>query len=624
MSRKERSRKLKAAMQEPAVKREPFVERYAQPLLGLILLLALGLRVAALMDLSRTVYVDFMLWDERVYHELAVRIADGTYADQEVYEFAPLFAYLMAGIYRLLSPEIFYIRLLNILIGVLTCWVIYGIGVRLGGRKIGLLACLVAALYKPFILYSIVPLKETLTVLLFALTVFMVLDAIGKRGLISTGLLGSMMGLLLNVRPNAVILIPLLVLLIVWNRYQNGDGLRALAAHFGIYFLGLWMAVAPFVIRNYIVAGEFAVTTSQAGFNLYLGNNLGNHDPYYRPVPFASSSPLEQGIQFTIEASRRTGRTLSSTEASDYWMKETFRQAIAELWAFAGKAVQKSLVLVSHFEACDHYDIGFISDFARFFRLPFFSFWFVFPLGMAALAFRLFQDRKARALGLILAIYAATLVIFFTNARYRLPMLAILIPYAALGGIELVEALRRSEFRRAGIFAAAVLALTVIEFLPMQATDDQTAYFNTHAIILHSRGFENEAIPYWRQSSEMNRPFSAFANISLAQKCFQRGLTQEGNGYLDLIPESSFAAASKYELKGDILLRQQKVGEAIQAYEQSLAINSGQRRVLFKLIQIHQKTNPRKADALEVQLKYISAFYPAMPKTIASPPPARP
>ena len=157
----------------------------------------------------------------------------------------------------------------------------------------------------------------------------------------------------------------------------------------------------------------------------------------------------------------------------------------------------------------------------------------------------------------------------------------------------------------------------------MQATDDQTAYFNTHAIILHSRGFENEAIPYWRQSSEMNRPFSAFANISLAQKCFQRGLIQAGNGYLDLIPESSFAAASKYELKGDILLRQQKVGEAIQAYEQSLAINSGQRRVLFKLIQIHQKTNPRKADALEAQLKYISAFYPAMPKTIASPPPDR-
>jgi 4-amino-4-deoxy-L-arabinose transferase-like glycosyltransferase len=595
--------------------KEPFVERYARPLLGLILLVALGLRVAALMNLSGTIYVDFMLWDERFYHEFAVRIADGTYADRAVYEFAPLFAYLMAGVYRLFSPDIFHIRLLNILFGVLACWVIYGIGARLGGRKIGLLACLAAALYKPFILYSIVPLKEASAILLFALTAFMLLTAIEKKGLLPSGLLGLAMGLLLNVRPNAVILIPLLMALIVWYRYQNGDGLRTVAAHFGLCLLGLWIAVAPFVIRNYIVAGKFAVTTSQSGFNLYLGNNLGNPDPYYRPVPFASSSPFEQGIQFTIEASRRTGKILSSTEASDYWTEETFRQAIAEPRAFAWKIVQKSLALANRFEACDHYDIGFLSDFARFFKLPLFSFWFVFPLGMAALAFRLFDDRKARALGLILAVYAATLLIFFNNARYRVPMLTILIPYAALGCADLVEKIRRRDFRRAGMFAAVVLAFTAVGFLPIQATDDRTAYFNTHAIILDSRGFENEAILYWRKSSEINRPFSAFANLSLAHKSFQRGLIPQGNSYLDLIPDSSFAAASKYEIKGDILIRQQKIGEAIQAYERSLAINSGQRRALFKLIQIHQKTDPRKAIALEAQLKYIAGFYPAIPKT---------
>ena len=607
--------KQKAPPAAAQMAKGPFVERYVRPLLGLILLFALGLRVAALSDLSRTIYVDFMLWDERVYHDLAVQIANGTYADRAVYEFAPLFAYLMAGVYRLFSPEIFYIRLLNILFGVLACWVIYGIGARLGGKKIGLLACLLAALYKSFIFYSIVPLKEAPTILLFALMALLLLMAIEERNLISSGLLGLVIGLLLNVRPNAVILIPLLMLLIVWHRYQNGDGLRTVTAHFGLYLLGLWIAVAPFVIRNYIVAGTFAVTTSQSGFNLYLGNNLANPDPYYRPVPFASSSPSEQGIHFTIEASRRTGRTLSSTQASDYWTKETFRQVIAEPRAFTWKVVQKALVLVSHFEACDHYDIGFISDFVRFFKLPFFSFWFVFPLGMATLAFRLFHDRKARALGLILAVYAATLVIFFTNARYRVPMLAILVPYAALGGADLLETLRRRHFRRTGIFAAAVLAFTVVEFLPIQATDDRTAYFNTHAIILDSRGFENEALLYWRKSSEMNRPFSAFANLSLAQKYFQRGLIPEGNVYLNLIPENSFAAASKYEIIGDILIWQQKTEEAIRAYEHSLAINSGQRRTLFKLIQIHRKTDPWKAVALEAQLKYIAGFYPAMQKT---------
>jgi len=59
------------------------------------------------------------------------------------------------------------------------------------------------------------------------------------------------------------------------------------------------------MIRNYMVAGSFQLTTSQMGFNLYLGNNPQNPTPYYRPVPFAITSPFQQGIQFTIEASRR-------------------------------------------------------------------------------------------------------------------------------------------------------------------------------------------------------------------------------------------------------------------------------------------------------------------------------
>lgn len=592
--------------------KEPFFERYSRPLLAAILLLALGFRVAGLMDLSRSVYVDFLLWDEQIYHDLALRISNGTYDSNAVYDFAPLFAYLMAGVYRFFSPNIFYIRLLNILFGVLTCWVVYGIGARLGGRKIGLLACLAAALYKPFIFYSIVPLKDILAVFLFALTALLLLDAIEKkRGLFSAGFMGLAAGLLINVRPNAVILLPLLLLLTLWRRHRSGVPLRGIAAVSGLFLLGLSLAVSPFVIRNYVVTREFALTTTQSGFNLYLGNNLKNPDPYYRPVPFASSSPFEQGIHFTIEASRRSGRVLNAQEASGFWTREVVHTALTEPRAFTWKLVQKSLTLVNRFEACDHYDIDFISGFVPFFRLPFPSFWFIFPLVMAALTLRLFRDRNIRVLGLILAVYGATLVLFFTNARYRLPMLPILIPFAAMGVADLARSLRQRRLRPAGLLIAAALAFLIVEFLPVRATDDRTAYYNTHAIILNSRGFENEAILYWRRSSEMNRPFSAFANLSLAQKYIQRGNLSEGNTYLGRIPDDSFAAAVKYELTGDILARQKRIDEAALAYERSLEINSGQRRTLFKLIQIDRDRDPRKVAAREAQLQYINAFYGA-------------
>lgn len=85
----------------------PFCERHARPILAAILMLGLCVRAAGLADLSRSVYIDFLLWDERIYHDIAVRIASGAYRSNAVYEFAPLFAYLMAGIYRIFSPDIF-------------------------------------------------------------------------------------------------------------------------------------------------------------------------------------------------------------------------------------------------------------------------------------------------------------------------------------------------------------------------------------------------------------------------------------------------------------------------------------------------------------------------------------
>jgi len=104
---------------------------------------------------------------------------------------------------------------------------VYLLGSAIADRRTGLLACLIAALYKPFIFYSIVPLKETLAVSLFALACYLAIMALkqddlygmpprpaGPGGRITllfrkyrlfciTASLGMAAGLLLNVRPNA-------------------------------------------------------------------------------------------------------------------------------------------------------------------------------------------------------------------------------------------------------------------------------------------------------------------------------------------------------------------------------------------------------------------------------------
>lgn len=427
-----------------------------------------------------------------------------------------------------------------------------------------------------------------------------------------TASLGIAAGLLLNVRPNAVVLIPVFPLLILWYGKKYGAPLKKIFIGLLLYVLGVSLAVSPFVIRNIRVAGEFALTTSQAGFNLYLGNNLKNPDPYYRPVPFASSSPFEQGIHFTIEASRREGRKLSPGEASSHWTKEVIHSALSQPAEFAWKGMQKTLAVFNRFEACDHYDIDFVSRFVPFFKFPFIGFWLILPLGMAGFILRGVRNDRSRLLMTTLLLYGLTLVAFFTTGRYRLPMAVILIPFAALGIMETLSSFRNRQYRKTLLAGGIISIFLIIGFLPVRATDDRSAYYNTHAIILDAKGFGDEAIRYWKVSSEMNKPYSAFADLSLAAKYYQRENIQMGSFYLEKIPDDSFAAAPKYELKGDLMMHRKDASKAVAAYERSLAINSGQRLPRMKLIRIYRVLDPPRAKEEEKTLSYITSFYDLM------------
>ncbi|HBI47453.1 MAG TPA: hypothetical protein DDX93_01820 [Smithella sp.] len=97
--------------------------------------------------------------------------------------------------------------------------------------------------------------------------------------MISIGLLGLVIGMLLNVRPNAVVLVPVIILPVLWYGFKDKLSWNFFSLFTAVYVIGISIAVFPFVIRNYAVAGKFAITTTQSGFNLYLGNNINNPDP---------------------------------------------------------------------------------------------------------------------------------------------------------------------------------------------------------------------------------------------------------------------------------------------------------------------------------------------------------
>jgi len=588
---------------------------------GLVGAVALTVRIFALLSFQKSMYADFLLFDEQVYHTWAVRMASGEFGILSVPDFAPLPAYIMAAIYTLFAPDPFYIRLLNMALGTGTCMMIFLIGRRMGGARMGLYSGLVAALYVPFVFFSVVLHKTALSVFLFSAFVYaclVLVDAVSRgkttslRSIwLSAILAGVVMALLINVRSNAVVMMPVALACAAWACFRDRVPVRTWVAVLAGFCLGFGVAVSPFVVRDYKMTGTLAVTPA-GGFNLYIANNPDNPFPYYRPVRFATSNATQQAIGFVIEASRRQGKKLSPREASAYWTGEVKRFAMENPAAFAKKTAVKVLAVFNRYESADNHHLGFLKDYISLLRWPLLSIGLVLPLGMAGLVMLGFTDRKRALAALACLAYGATMVIFFSNVRIRLPVMVVLIPFAVLGLGWLVSAVRKRSFKRAGGYIGIAAIFFVLAFVPVPGDKDFTAYLNVHASNLASRGRMAEALGFWQQSAALEQPYSAFANLALAGYYADQGDFEKSAVYIDKVPDSSLAAAGKYEALGDLLLRQDRVDAAIDAYKKSLDINYGQRQLRMKLFRLYWDTDRRLAEREYAVFEYVSSFYGAM------------
>ena len=68
---------------------------------------------------------------------------------------APLYYYMLAGIYRLFGVNIALARFLGAVLGALTCYLIARLGAALGGWVVGLIAGCWPAVYWPLVHYDV-------------------------------------------------------------------------------------------------------------------------------------------------------------------------------------------------------------------------------------------------------------------------------------------------------------------------------------------------------------------------------------------------------------------------------------------------------------------------------------
>jgi tetratricopeptide (TPR) repeat protein len=453
----------------------------AWPLLLGVWIIAFGLRSLYLWQISSAPFFDLRLGDAEAYHLWGRRIADGEWLGQGVFYQSPLYPYFLGIVYRIFGDGVTTVRLIQAAVGATSCGLLAAAGMSLFGRA-GAIAGLGLAVYPPAIFLD--GLLEKSPLVSFFTAALLAGLAVPRQAMTAARwfIVGTTLGLLALTRENALLLGAPILLLALRDKEKGtrpkGQGTKGALA----FFAGCAIILAPVAMRNLVVGGELHLTTSQFGPNFYIGNHRGASGTYEALVEGHGSAADERddAVRLAEEAS---GRALTPKEVSSFWTG----RAIADIRSQPGdwmRLLARKLGLVLNArEVADTESQDVYADWSGILRLlgPF-DFGALLALGAFGTVLTARRWRQLWWLYAIGGTYAFSVMLFYVFARYRFPIVLVLMVLAAGGLAEALTRLRsrsrsRSSGRHIAVAAAAAVLAVVISRLPL---DDERAARATH------------------------------------------------------------------------------------------------------------------------------------------------
>jgi 4-amino-4-deoxy-L-arabinose transferase-like glycosyltransferase len=273
--------------------------------------------------------------DTTTYVHLARRVLAGDPAlGPGLYYMSPLYIYFLAAGLAI-ADSFTFVRAIQAALGTAAVACIYISARDWFGERAAWIAAILAALTGVFTFYEILILQSSLDSFLTAAALACLTRALVSPGhnaadrgtdmpvasafsrtALASGIFFGLQGL--N-RPNVLIAVAgVLVVLAVIRRLHVA----------ALVLAGLLAALAPVVLRNVVVAGDWALVSSQGGLNFYIGNHAGATGQY-DPVPGVRASVEGQSEDTKRVAENAMRRPLSDSEVSAYfsglawsWMRD--------------------------------------------------------------------------------------------------------------------------------------------------------------------------------------------------------------------------------------------------------------------------------------------------------------
>ncbi|MGA1791499.1 MAG: tetratricopeptide repeat protein [bacterium] len=393
--------------------------------------------------------------DASQHHATAQRISQGYLwgkGPDDVFK-PPLYPLLLGGIYYIFGPRIKIAQILQLILGSICAVLTALIGLLLFDKKTGIIAGLIYAFYAPFVFFEGQLLTPTISILLNLLISIILITICYKKDL-SWLLLGLLSGLAVGVRPD--VLLPLILILGYFLiQFFEDVGITKSLIRIALLITGFLIIALPITLRNHALTNDWIFISSNAGINFYTGNSSAADGVSAIPPGLAWEKVISTVPRETL---------IRPAQASRFWFSRTLSSISKAPFTWMTLLCKKGFAYFNGLEFRNNIGYNWFRASIPLLNAPFIQYWPVAALGILGIFLLLFHvevpsQRHANLPILWILGYLWVGMIFFVNARFRLPAVPFFIILAAAGALWLFQKARSGP---RGVFSAILISLLLL------------------------------------------------------------------------------------------------------------------------------------------------------------------
>lgn len=188
----------------------------------------------------------------------------------------PIYPYFLAGIFKIFGYNMINVKIVQALVGGLTCILYYRMGTILFGRTAGLISAFIGALFPDLVILTGYLYSETVYMLFYSLAfMFLIQASVETDAWRDWILAGVFMGISLLTR-HVLLVFPFFLVFVFLLFRSRWLSMRKIV----VFVIVCFLTVAPWTIRNYISFKQFIPVAAGMGGPIWLGSNVEDEGEY--------------------------------------------------------------------------------------------------------------------------------------------------------------------------------------------------------------------------------------------------------------------------------------------------------------------------------------------------------